>query len=512
MKDILRSWRTKTLCVLTSFGSLVRNMLARKIAAVSLALFFTLGSGAFSQTMQVHFIDVGQGAATLIEFPCAAILVDAGGENNGGFDSNSELVTYLDDFFSRRADLRKTLHSLILTHPHIDHTRGVREVLGRYKILNAVTNGQEEGSGKSGQIALHRAASASESGGGDPIGFVPARLNEISKNRGLTNDVIDPVNCPTIDPKITLLWGSLDDNSLEWKSADFNNLNNHSVVVRVDFGKSSLLIQGDLEEAAIPDFLEHYQNSNLLASDVYEVGHHGSANGTTDELLKAIRPKIAVIEMGADDREATFSAWGYGHPRKTTIDRLEKFVSTSRKQVTVDVATGQHQFQPQAIHKAIYGTGWDGVVVLQADVNGAWSLVPPTAAKVLADRLELNTARVEDLAGLPMIGEDRAQAIVDHRKRNGPFTAVDKLLEVKGVGPATLTGIRNRVTVSSGGDGKRVETVQLPTAVQAEGPPPPDKSSSGRIEIVLGNGRRLIVDPNIDVSALARLVTALERP
>jgi len=229
-------------------------------------------------------------------------------------------------------------------------------------------------------------------------------------------------------------------------------------------------------------------------------------------LLKAISPKIAVIEMGSDDREATFSAWGYGHPRKTTIDRLEKFVSTSRKQVTVDVATGQHQFQPQAIHKAIYGTGWDGVVVLQADVNGAWSLVPPTLAKVLADRVDLNTARVEDLAALPMIGEGRAQAIVDHRKRNGPFTAVDKLVDVRGVGPATLTGIRNRVTVSSGGDGKRVETVQPPTVVQAEGPHPPSKSSGGRIEIVLGNGRRLIVDPNIDVSALARLVTALERP
>ncbi len=44
-----------------------------------------------------------------------------------------------------------------------------------------------------------------------------------------------------------------------------------------------------------------------------------------------------------------------------------------------------------------------------------------------------------------MIGQVRAQAIVDHRKLHGPFTAVEKLLEVKGIGPATLTGIRNRV-------------------------------------------------------------------
>src|SRR3981189_658746 len=125
-------------------------------------LWVTLSTTAFSQSMQVHFIDVGQGAATLVEFPCAAILVDTGGENNPGFDSNPELVAYLDGFFNRRSDLNKTLHSLILTHPHIDHTRGVEDVLARYKILNAITNGQEQGTGQAGQIALHRKVAASE--------------------------------------------------------------------------------------------------------------------------------------------------------------------------------------------------------------------------------------------------------------------------------------------------------------------------------------------------------------
>ena len=72
MKGILPSWRAKIVSVV--FRSLVFSKSpTRQIAALSLALYFTLGSGAFSQTMQVHFIDVGQGAATLIEFPCAAI-------------------------------------------------------------------------------------------------------------------------------------------------------------------------------------------------------------------------------------------------------------------------------------------------------------------------------------------------------------------------------------------------------------------------------------------------------
>jgi len=105
-------------------------------------------------TMRVHFMDVGQGAATLVEFPCANVLIDTGGESNGDFDSTVALMDYLDTFFSGRPD--KTLASLILTHPHIDHTRGVSAVLEKYKVRNAVTNGQETGSGKFGQIALHK--------------------------------------------------------------------------------------------------------------------------------------------------------------------------------------------------------------------------------------------------------------------------------------------------------------------------------------------------------------------
>jgi len=510
MKNVTPGWRVKATALIVSVcNPILSKPLVGQVAAAALALSLTFGSGASSQTMQVHFIDVGQGAATLVEFPCAAILVDTGGENNPDFDSNPELVAYLDGFFNQRSDLNKTLHSLILTHPHIDHTRGVEDVLGRYKILNAITNGQEQGSGQAGQIALHRKVAATE-GTDNPIGFVAAQVKDIPANQGLTNDVIDPVRCPNVDPKITLLWGSVEDN-LGWKRADFNNLNNHSAIIRVDFGKSSILIQGDLEDAAIPDFLAHYANSTLLVADVYGVGHHGSANGTTEALLRAMAPKIAVMEMGPDTRQETFSAWGYGHPRKTTVDRLQRFVSTPRKEVTVDVATGQHQFQPQVIRKAIYGTGWDGTVVLQADANGGWRVVAPTLV-ASADRIDINTARVEDLVGLPMIGETRAQAIVDHRNQHGPFTSVDKLLEVKGFGPATLTGIRNRVTVGGGDVRMTPEAAQAPIVVKAETPPPTAGSSSGRVEIVLANGRRAIVDVGIDVATLARLVAALEKP
>ena len=77
-----------------------------------------------SSRMRVHLVDVGQGAATLFEFPCGAVLVDTGGETNDRFDGQAKLDAYLDKFFDGRPDLDRTLDAVFITHPHIDHTRG----------------------------------------------------------------------------------------------------------------------------------------------------------------------------------------------------------------------------------------------------------------------------------------------------------------------------------------------------------------------------------------------------
>ena len=108
------------------------------------------------------FIDVGQGAATLVEFSCAAILIDTGVEKKAEFDSTTALLDYLDDFFAGRPDLRGTLHALVLSHPHIDHTRSAAQVLGRYRVLNALSDGVSGGSGRYGQLALERKVAALE--------------------------------------------------------------------------------------------------------------------------------------------------------------------------------------------------------------------------------------------------------------------------------------------------------------------------------------------------------------
>lgn len=325
--------------------------------------------------MRMHVIDVGQGSATLLEFADGAVLVDTGGEQNTHFDSNKKLEAYLDSFFAGRPDLHGELASLILTHPHLDHTRGVAEVIAHHPPHNVVTNGQSVGSGADGQNALRQYAADQKA----TVALREVHLDDVPA-RGLTDDVIDPVHGAPVDPVLTVLWGQVGTDP-GWGEAfgkpRFSNCNNHCVVLRVDFGHASILITGDLENAALPDLVRRYRDTSLLDVDVYLVGHHGSANGTTPELVAAMTPKLALISMGPSDREEDWSGWKYGHPRKEIVDMLEAGVSGTREAVHVRDATEAKQFEDRTITHAIYATGWDGSIVVELGADGAIRVVSP---------------------------------------------------------------------------------------------------------------------------------------
>ncbi len=87
---------------------------------------------------------------------------------------------------------------------------------------------------------------------------------------------------------------------------------------------------------------------------------------------------------------------------------------------------------------------------LNASAAAEASAVPGKAMHQIAiAQVNLNTADVATLESeLVGIGQTKAQAIVDHRNANGPFASVDELLEVKGIGPATLEKNRDRLSVN----------------------------------------------------------------
>jgi competence protein ComEC len=322
--------------------------------------------------MQAHVIDVGQGSATLLEFPCGAVLVDAGGERSAGFDSTPVLLGYLDRFFDRRPDLDHTLAALVLTHAHLDHTRGAPDVIARYRVRHLVTNGLEVGSGGDAQAKAHRQASQ--------VQFV--RADAIPRT-GLTSAAIDAVGrCARsgVDPSLRALWGD------DGQKGDGND---DSVVFRVDFGESSFVISGDLTDEAIPALIK--EHGAMLDADAWVVGHHGARNGTTRPMLDALTPKLALISCGPPVRPqrsaADHTAYRFGHPNERVVRDLAAAVSTSRPATEVQVGQRGAQpgeadgsvFVPFKLDRAVYATGWDGTVVVTADAAGNLSVATERA-------------------------------------------------------------------------------------------------------------------------------------
>ena len=327
--------------------------------------------------MRAHFIDVGQGQATLLEFQCGAVLIDTGGEKNADFDSTDRLLAYLESFFSTRSDLNNTLDLVVLSHPHIDHTRGVSEVLDRFTVKNAIDNGQTVGSGGPQQALLQDYAQHDSD-----VGYEAVRLSAISRTDGRTSAVIDPIQCSDGDPKIRVLWGQVGTNP-GWAGSEFENPNNHSVVVRVDYGAASFLIPGDLEEEAQADLVRRYSGTTLLDVDVYEAGHHGSRNGTSEDLVSAMTPEMAVISVGSASRKLSWTAWKYGHPNTTVLRKLSGHVTETRTAIRVPVGSKAMTFANEDVTRAIYATAWDGTVIMAATLDGAIS-VTTTNPRVIA--------------------------------------------------------------------------------------------------------------------------------
>ncbi len=326
--------------------------------------------------MKAHFINVGQGDAVLLEFPCGAVLVDTGGEQGGGFDSNKVLDTYLGAFFARRKDLNNTLDLVAITHPHYGHTRGIKNVLlhpgSKVKIKNVITNGLERGPGAWLQKMLHKWAGADKG-----VGLRKIIVEDIPEGYGLTGPIIDPIKCKRVDPKIRVLWGRVTKKPKDWDYRSMENAHNHSLVIRVDFGKASFLLMGDVEEDGLNQLGQWSYPSRLLDVDVLKVPGHGSEESASPGILKVVSPVIAVLSVGPYNRTWGYTAFKYGHPRESAVKMLQQYVTSKRlPQKAFHVGTGPRKYKKLWIEKSVYATAWDGHVVVEAATNGWLRKVP----------------------------------------------------------------------------------------------------------------------------------------
>jgi len=214
-------------------------------------------------------MDVGQADAILIKQGTSAMLVDAGNNADAEF-----VVQYI------KAQGVTKLDYVIGTHPHEDHIGGLDAVIRAFQIE---------------RIIMPKAVATTKT---------YEDVLAVIQQKGLK--ITAPV------PGTKFAFGSASFTVLAPNSADYESLNNHSVVIRLVYGKTSFLLTGDAENISEKEMLD---KAFTLKSDVLKVSHHGSDTSTTTDFLGAVDPRYAVISVGKDN--------SYGHPSSSVIKRLQ---------------------------------------------------------------------------------------------------------------------------------------------------------------------------------------------
>ncbi len=253
-----------TLWVL-AFGCLSPGMGSAATGAPSVAP----GANRPSGSVLFTFIDVGQGDAILVSTSDGRhMLVDGGPRAAGPL-----LAARLRELGVGRLDV------LVSTHPHEDHIGGLIDV------LNAVEVGRVIDSGK-----VHTSATYER--------YLPAiDKKNIRFTLGRANDWFR-----LGEAKVTVLWPA---------GALAEDLNDTSIVLRVDYGESSALLAGDIGPGVEQYLCEQHALNRIV---LLKVAHHGSRRSTIPEFLRQAKPRIAVIQCAAGN--------SYGHPHYETLAKL----------------------------------------------------------------------------------------------------------------------------------------------------------------------------------------------
>jgi competence protein ComEC len=247
-----------------------------------------LFGNALSPYGEITFIDVGQGDSIFIKLPYGRgnYLIDTGGTiqfnteewkaRKKEFEVGKEVVV---PFLKSKGIT--AIDKLIITHGDADHIGGALSVLKELQVK---------------EIILPKTPELSE---------LEKELLTMAKRNGIPWDFVSAGD--------------------SWKSGKANfhvispqagveaERNNRSIVLFVKMGGLRWLFTGDLEEEGEEQLLTHYDK---LTIDVLKAGHHGSKTSSTKAFLDHLKPKIAIISAGKNNR--------YGHPAEEVLTNLSE--------------------------------------------------------------------------------------------------------------------------------------------------------------------------------------------
>jgi competence protein ComEC len=331
-------------------------------------------------TLRAHFINVGQGDATLLEGEGFAILIDAGRH------TGDEVVPYLQTVGIQELDL------LIGTHPHADHIGQFPQVLAALPVKEVWLSGDPHTT-----LTFERAL--------DAIAASDAGYHEPRAGETYT---IGPVQIEVVNP------------------ADLTgHFHEGSISIRISYGGVRFIFTGDAETPTEQAMIDR---GHALEAQVLQLGHHGSRTSTTAVFLEAVQPEVAIYSAGEGN--------SYGHPHQEVIDRLA------------------------GLNIPVYGTDIHGTIVVSTD-GAAYQVLTeregtlptvdtrtptPVPAGCRLGQMNVNTATATELIAIIHISTARAEELVDLR----PFTSVDDLTRISGIGSARVVDIKEQDLACAG--------------------------------------------------------------
>lgn len=227
-----------------------------------------------NRVLTFAMLDVGQGDALFIESPTGTQILFDGGPSKKIMNQLSRVMSPFD----------RNIDAIVITNPDADHISGFLDVLKIYEVGGLFESGT---------------------------------LNDSKIYQNL-KDEIKKKNIPEIlakkGMKLDIGGGAFIDILFPDRDVSSFTTNDGSIVARLSYGNTSLLLTGDASTKTENIILE--KNSKIdLKSTILKVGHHGSRSSTSPDFIEIVSPSYALISNGRDNK--------YGHPHKEVLDTLE---------------------------------------------------------------------------------------------------------------------------------------------------------------------------------------------
>lgn len=246
----------------------IKKAIIAGMLLVSIVLFL---AAATNESLEIHFIDVGQGDSALIKGPSGNYVIDGGGSRLDGQDIGSRITL---PYLFKNGVTR--LEAVFVSHSHEDHYRGLLPVIDQLSIGSVYTNGVFN------KEIYDRARQRN----------VPI----LELREGISADLGEGV-------LLKVLWP-------EYNGYKYLNENDNSMVLLLEFLGKRILFTGDIEVESERKISSLYD----IDVDVLKVPHHGSLTSSSYQFLEKVKPEYSIISVGRDNL--------YSHPNPQVIQRL----------------------------------------------------------------------------------------------------------------------------------------------------------------------------------------------